>query len=93
MQLRCLDLRTKDVAWQCRVHAAGNKVTSLKCHPQVSNLLLTAGNDHYAKLFDLRMLRKATGKDRCVFCLEYCDMPPCFREEIWKLRVGAMVIL
>lgn len=77
MQVRCLDLRAKDVAWKCRAHAAGNKVTSLDCHPMDANLLLSAGNDHFAKLFDIRALRDADVSAKCVSRLHVSLWPTC----------------
>jgi DNA damage-binding protein 2 len=55
-KVRCLDLRSKDVDFARPIHGSG-KVTSIDFHPQDANLMLTAGNDHHARLFDIRMLR------------------------------------
>jgi hypothetical protein len=57
VQLYRLDLRRKAPASSHLIHSKGHKVTSLDCHPVASNLLLTASNDHFCKLFDARMLR------------------------------------
>jgi hypothetical protein len=46
------------VVFKRSTHVSGNKVTSLDVHPLDSNLLLTAGNDHFCKLFDTRMLKE-----------------------------------
>ena len=87
LQLYRLDLRAKDVASTYRIHVAGNKVTSLDAHPFDANLLLTAGNDHLCKLFDVRMLRPLDGSSKCapaadalmpcsfIACTQYSSRP------------------
>ena len=56
-----LDLRTKAATSRSQVHTPNNKVTSLAAHPVNGHLLLTASNDHFCKLFDVRMLKAAQG--------------------------------
>lgn len=60
----CLDLRSKDIDHKCAIHASG-KVTSIDFHPLDSNLMMTAGNDHFCKLFDIRMLRPSISTSTC----------------------------
>lgn len=55
-KVRCLDLRGKNVEFTTAIHGSG-KITSLEFHPHDSNLMLTAGNDHCVKLFDVRKLK------------------------------------
>jgi WD40 repeat protein len=67
-KVRCLDLRSRDVQLTSTVHASGSKVTSLEFHPHDSNLMLSAGNDHLVKLFDVRKLKPSADsadKARC----------------------------
>jgi WD40 repeat protein len=72
-KVRCLDLRSKDVQFSAAIHGS-DKVTSLEFHPHDSNLMLSAGNDHCVKLFDVRKL-KPSGADstkRHVFGCKFC---------------------
>lgn len=58
--VRCLDLRCKDgVEFTTVIHGSG-KVTSLEFHPHDPHLMLSAGNDHTVKLFDVRKLKPLT---------------------------------
>lgn len=54
-KLRCLDLRCNSVEYTAAIHGS-DKITSVEFHPHTSNLMLTAGNDHCVKLFDIRKL-------------------------------------
>eukprot|EP00892_Ulva_mutabilis_P011938 jgi/Ulvmu1/9116/UM005_0211.1 len=63
----CLDLRTKDIDHQRAVHKSG-KVTSIEFHPRESNLMMTAGNDHFCKLFDIRHLRPSISTSKPGMC-------------------------
>lgn len=62
-------MRAKDVASRHRVHASGNKVTSLDTHPNDVNVLLTAGNDHCCKIFDIRKLAPLREGAKCELCI------------------------
>lgn len=39
------------------IHKKGSKVTGLQCNPAQPDLLLSCGNDHLARLWDMRMLK------------------------------------
>ncbi|XP_047312155.1 protein DAMAGED DNA-BINDING 2 [Impatiens glandulifera] len=45
------------------IHKKGSKVTGLQCNPAQPDLLLSCGNDHLARLWDMRMLK--TGSSLC----------------------------
>lgn len=64
LQVYCLDLRSKAIDYRRRIHASG-KVTSLEFHPLDSNLMMTAGNDHFCRLYDIRMLRPCIATSTC----------------------------
>lgn len=68
----CLDLRSKDIDLKRAAHKPG-KVTCIEFHPRESNLMMTAGNDHFCKLFDIRQLRPSISTSRC-------DLPPAHHE-------------
>ncbi|KAJ9522787.1 hypothetical protein QJQ45_019813, partial [Haematococcus lacustris] len=51
-----LDPRTPGAVSSLQLHKKGNKVVSIAVHPMEPRLVLTAGNDHTARLFDLRQL-------------------------------------
>ncbi|XP_073062088.1 protein DAMAGED DNA-BINDING 2 [Primulina eburnea] len=38
------------------IHKRGSKVTGLHCHPLQPDLLLSCGNDHFARVWDMRMI-------------------------------------
>lgn len=43
------------------LHKKGNKVVSVSVHPRDPSLILTAGNDHTARLFDVRSMTSNAG--------------------------------
>uniref|UniRef100_A0A803LXC4 Protein DAMAGED DNA-BINDING 2 n=1 Tax=Chenopodium quinoa TaxID=63459 RepID=A0A803LXC4_CHEQI len=52
-----LDKRTKDkIREAVLIHKKGSKVVGLHCNPIQPDLLLSCGNDHFARLWDLRHL-------------------------------------
>lgn len=77
MQVHFLDIRAKDVVWVKQVHTVQTKVSALDVHPMQSNLLLTGGNDHICKLFDIRALGDATDArtSRCVLSSHLSTSP------------------
>ncbi|CAA2968485.1 DAMAGED DNA-BINDING 2 [Olea europaea subsp. europaea] len=38
------------------IHKKGSKVTCLHCHPHQPDILLSCGNDHFARIWDMRKL-------------------------------------
>ncbi|KAL9140936.1 hypothetical protein ABFS82_14G070300 [Erythranthe guttata] len=55
--LYTLDTRSNNVTGKpILVHKKGSKVTGLHCHPLQPDLLLSCGNDHFARIWDMRML-------------------------------------
>ncbi|KAL3850595.1 hypothetical protein ACJIZ3_012477 [Penstemon smallii] len=38
------------------IHKKGSKVTGLHCHPLQPDLLLSCGNDHFARIWDMRLI-------------------------------------
>ncbi|KAL7124759.1 hypothetical protein ABFS83_14G070600 [Erythranthe nasuta] len=55
--LYTLDMRSNNVTGKpILVHKKGSKVTGLHCHPLQPDLLLSCGNDHFARIWDMRML-------------------------------------
>lgn len=55
--LYMLDSRTKDkITEAVLIHKKGSKVVGLHCNPVQPDLLLSCGNDHFARLWDLRRL-------------------------------------
>ncbi|GLC35552.1 hypothetical protein PLESTM_000336600 [Pleodorina starrii] len=54
-----LDPRTRGSVSSLQLHRKGNKVVSVHMHPLHPPLVLTAGNDHSARLFDIRELSSA----------------------------------
>ncbi len=51
-----LDPRTRGAVSSLQLHRRGNKVVSVHLHPLHPSLVLTAGNDHSARIFDIREL-------------------------------------
>jgi WD40 repeat protein len=68
-KIRCLDLRSKEVQFTTTIHGY-DKITSLEFHPHDSNLMLSAGNDHCVKLFDVRMLKPSGAGSKARFVHE-----------------------
>ncbi|XP_074303158.1 protein DAMAGED DNA-BINDING 2-like [Silene latifolia] len=55
--LYMLDARTKkQVGEAILIHKKGSKVVGLHCNPVQPDVLLSCGNDHYARLWDIRRL-------------------------------------
>lgn len=55
--LYMLDTRTKDkIGEPVLIHKRGSKVVGLHCNPVQPDLLLSCGNDHFARLWDMRRL-------------------------------------
>ncbi|EPS62360.1 hypothetical protein M569_12431, partial [Genlisea aurea] len=55
--LHLVDIRMNDVIGKpILIHKKGSKVTGLHCHPLQPDLLLSCGNDHYARIWDVRRL-------------------------------------
>ncbi|GFR47465.1 hypothetical protein Agub_g9192, partial [Astrephomene gubernaculifera] len=54
-----LDPRTRGSVASLQLHRRGNKVVSVHLHPLHPSLVLTAGNDHSARIFDIRELSSA----------------------------------
>ncbi|CAL4951387.1 unnamed protein product [Urochloa decumbens] len=52
-----LDRRSKTrIGHPILIHKKGSKVTSLHCNPAQPEVLLSSGNDHYARIWDTRKL-------------------------------------
>ncbi|GIL75418.1 hypothetical protein Vretifemale_5211, partial [Volvox reticuliferus] len=49
-----LDPRTRGSVCSLQLHRKGNKIVSVHMHPLNPLLVLTAGNDHSARIFDIR---------------------------------------
>ncbi|PNH06348.1 Protein DAMAGED DNA-BINDING 2 [Tetrabaena socialis] len=60
-----LDPRTRGPVGSLELHKKGNKVVSVHMHPLNPTLVLTAGNDHTARLFDIRELSSAISAADC----------------------------
>ncbi|XP_057536342.1 protein DAMAGED DNA-BINDING 2 [Amaranthus tricolor] len=55
--LYMLDTRTKSKTGEAvLIHKKGSKVVGLQCNPVQPDLLLSCGNDHFARLWDVRRL-------------------------------------
>lgn len=55
--LYMVDIRSNSqVGEAILIHKKGSKVVGLQCNPLQPDLLLSCGNDHYARLWDLRRL-------------------------------------
>lgn len=55
--LYMMDTRSNDVTGKpILIHKKGSKVTGLHCHPLQPDLLLSCGNDHFARIWDIRRL-------------------------------------
>lgn len=55
--LYMIDTRSNDVTGKpILIHKKGSKVTGLHCHPLQPDLLLSCGNDHFARIWDMRRL-------------------------------------
>ncbi|GIM03293.1 hypothetical protein Vretimale_8052, partial [Volvox reticuliferus] len=54
-----LDPRTRGSVCSLQLHRKGNKIVSVHMHPLNPLLVLTAGNDHSARIFDIRELSSA----------------------------------
>ncbi|KAG8371494.1 hypothetical protein BUALT_Bualt13G0093500 [Buddleja alternifolia] len=51
------DMRSNNVIGKpILIHKKGSKVTGLNCHPLQPDLLLSCGNDHFARIWDMRLL-------------------------------------
>lgn len=51
------DIRSNNVIGKpILIHKKGSKVTGLHCHPLQPDLLLSCGNDHFARVWDMRMI-------------------------------------
>ncbi|KAL8525754.1 hypothetical protein ACS0TY_015116 [Phlomoides rotata] len=55
--LYMMDVRSNNVIGNpVLIHKKGSKVTGLHCHPLQPDLLLSCGNDHFARIWDVRKL-------------------------------------
>ncbi|KAI3461648.1 hypothetical protein Pfo_018311 [Paulownia fortunei] len=55
--LYMVDMRSNNVTGKpILIHKKGSKVTGLHCHPLQPDLLLSCGNDHFARIWDMRRL-------------------------------------
>ncbi|PNW73904.1 hypothetical protein CHLRE_13g577550v5 [Chlamydomonas reinhardtii] len=54
-----LKIHTRSSVCSLQLHRRGNKVVSVHVHPLQPALILTAGNDHSARIFDIRELSSA----------------------------------
>ncbi|KAH6836638.1 damaged DNA binding 2 [Perilla frutescens var. hirtella] len=55
--LYMMDVRSNDVTGKpILIHKKGSKVTGLHCHPLQPDLLMSCGNDHFARIWDMRRL-------------------------------------
>ncbi|GFP80587.1 protein damaged DNA-binding 2 [Phtheirospermum japonicum] len=55
--LYTVDMRSNNVTGNpTLIHKKGSKVTGLHCHPLQPDLLLSCGNDHFARIWDMRRL-------------------------------------
>jgi DNA damage-binding protein 2 len=63
-----MDIRAnKQVGKPTPVHKKGTKVVGVDCHPVDADLFLTCGNDHKARIWDMRML----SPDNCLAQLNH----------------------
>ncbi|GAB2274461.1 DNA damage-binding protein 2 [Dionaea muscipula] len=59
--LYTLDIRTNNqTGGPLRIHKKGSKVTGINCNPVHPELLLSCGNDHFARVWDIRRLETGT---------------------------------
>ncbi|KAK6927088.1 WD40 repeat [Dillenia turbinata] len=54
--LYLVDIRTKNTGEGILIHKKGSKVVGLHCNPVHPELLLSCGNDHFARIWDIRQL-------------------------------------
>ncbi|KAH6814522.1 damaged DNA binding 2 [Perilla frutescens var. frutescens] len=55
--LYMMDVRSNDVTGKpILIHKKGSKVTGLHCHPLQPDLFMSCGNDHFARIWDMRRL-------------------------------------
>ncbi|GAB2242388.1 hypothetical protein Droror1_Dr00019163 [Drosera rotundifolia] len=59
--LYMLDARTNSQTGESiRIHKKGSKVTGIHCNPVHPELLLSCGNDHFARIWDIRRLESGS---------------------------------
>ncbi|KAL6577124.1 DNA damage-binding protein 2 [Orobanche minor] len=59
--LYMVDMRSNNVTGNpIFIHKKGSKVTGLHCHPLQPDLLLSCGNDHFARIWDMRRLESGS---------------------------------
>ncbi|MEW5309312.1 MAG: hypothetical protein WDW38_001207 [Sanguina aurantia] len=49
-----LDPRSQDPVGRQQLGKKGTKISSVACHPRNESIIMTAGNDHFARIFDIR---------------------------------------